>query len=239
MKGLNAALGKLTILPVGRDASAPLSETLLWYPVAGLILGVLAGLPFLLPGGINPVSAVASVVLAVLLTGGVNLPGLAGMADGFAAGQTPAQRLARMTGGPLGAFGAATVLLVLLLKSVALYALQADAWLWLIAAMTLSRAMQVEQMVLMPSAGADRGGPAVDTRTGRRLRLFTAGAAFVLCILMLKLAGVLIIPGVLVFSALLRRYFNDRAGGITPGLLGAFNEIMEAAVLALPVLFSE
>ena len=119
MGSLILAVRFLTVVPVpGREVQgvSALGRAAWWFPVVGLLLGVgldgtLAGLQALFP----PLLASALLVTAwKAVTGGIHLDGLADVLDGLA-GRDPAQRLDIMRDSRVGVFGAAGLVLFLLL----------------------------------------------------------------------------------------------------------------------------
>jgi adenosylcobinamide-GDP ribazoletransferase len=119
MGSLILAVRFLTVVPVpGRDllGVSALGRAAWWFPVVGLLLGIgldgtLAALQALFP----PLLASALLVTAwKAVTGGIHLDGLADVLDGLA-GRDPAQRLAIMRDSRVGVFGAAGLVLFLLL----------------------------------------------------------------------------------------------------------------------------
>jgi adenosylcobinamide-GDP ribazoletransferase len=118
---LGIAFGFLTRLPFGRVTVGleDLSRSTAFFPVVGLVLGlVLAvvarlGVPYLPP----QLLAVVVVVLLEGVTGGLHLDGLADVFDGLGGGgRDPIRTLAIMQDSRIGAHGAAAVTLVLLGK---------------------------------------------------------------------------------------------------------------------------
>jgi len=119
MGSLILAVRFLTVVPVpGREllGVSALGRAAWWFPVVGLLLGIgldgtLAALQALFP----PLLASALLVTAwKAVTGGIHLDGLADVLDGLA-GRDPAQRLAIMRDSRVGVFGAAGLVLFLLL----------------------------------------------------------------------------------------------------------------------------
>ena len=131
MNAFWSALSFLTTLPVPNHVLPPdaLRRAGIWFPVVGLLLGVLLataafGLQLALP---TPVMAVLVTVFWVALTGGLHLDGLADCCDGLLPPVARERRLEIMRDPRLGTFGVAGVVLALLLKSTAIATL-VPAW---------------------------------------------------------------------------------------------------------------
>src|SRR5258706_5627486 len=130
MKGLRLALGFLTILPMRVNNIQPgdLGRAAGWFPVVGLLLGlVLSASNWLLLRVFPPALAGGLVVaLWAALTGGLHLDGLADCGDGLLASATPERRLEIMRDPRLGAFGGLVLAGFLILKVLATGALPAQ-----------------------------------------------------------------------------------------------------------------
>lgn len=121
--GFLAALQLLTIIPV-RRAPRPedLHASLAYFPVVGVVIGLLlAGVGWLLRW-VLPSSLVAAllVVAMVVVTGGLHLDGLSDTCDGLAGHRTVEERWRVMHDSRAGAFGVIGIALALLVKYVAL-----------------------------------------------------------------------------------------------------------------------
>lgn len=116
---MRAALAFLTV--IGR-AGAPTPGTLLWFPIVGALLGLAVGGVWVGAGHAWPVAAAAAVTLAAdaMLTGGLHWDGLADTGDGLIPAMPPERRLTAMADPRIGAFGAVTVGIVLLVRYAAL-----------------------------------------------------------------------------------------------------------------------
>jgi adenosylcobinamide-GDP ribazoletransferase len=117
---LAAATAFLTRVPVGRfvelDGRAVTRAAPL-YPLVGAAIGALAGgVVDVLAGPLPPwAAATTGVALAALLTGGMHLDALADTADALG-GSTRERRLEIMRDPSIGSFGAAALVLVLVLE---------------------------------------------------------------------------------------------------------------------------
>ena len=147
-RGLVTALRTLTILPVPGDDSETPADALPWFPAIGaalgiIICGLLGVMEYLTKSSPGP--AVVAVAASVFLTRGLHLDGLADCADAFWGGWDRERILAIMKDSALGTFGTIALVLVLLAKWCSIAALiDSGALNWIIIAMTVSRAVQVD-----------------------------------------------------------------------------------------------
>jgi adenosylcobinamide-GDP ribazoletransferase len=154
---VRAALAFLTPVPVG--AAAPDRRTLVWFPVAGALIGAAVGVAWWAAGEVLPVAVAAAVAVAVdlALTGALHVDGLADSADGLLAHHDgPERRLAVMRQPDVGAFGVAAVSAALLLRWSALAAVEPD--VALVAALwATSRAAMAVALLVVPYVGGGLG----------------------------------------------------------------------------------
>src|SRR5712691_5303895 len=141
MSGLVLAIRYLTILPVpSRDATdRGLGRAAAWFPVVGLGLGLLlVGVDRVTARLFPPLlSALLTVTVWKLVTGGLHLDGLADCLDGLM-GRDREHRLTIMRDSRIGTFGAVGLILFLMLEIVALTDLPpAQRWRVLVVAPTV------------------------------------------------------------------------------------------------------
>jgi adenosylcobinamide-GDP ribazoletransferase len=112
---MRRALAFLT--PFG-GAAVPASGTLDWFPVVGAVIGLAVGGVWWVAARAWPPAAAAGVVILsdVVLTGYLHLDGLADAADGLLPPMPRERRLEVMADPAVGAFGAVTLFVVLLLR---------------------------------------------------------------------------------------------------------------------------
>ncbi|HYD41278.1 MAG TPA: adenosylcobinamide-GDP ribazoletransferase [Anaeromyxobacter sp.] len=242
LRHLAAALRFLTRLPVpGPPLDArDLGRALAFFPVAGAALGALvAGTGWLLAPRLAPgVLAVLLVALLAALSGGLHLDGLADVADGLGGGHGDrARTLAIMRDSRIGAFGAAALVLLLLVKVAAVAELlgRGGAEWALLCAPVLGRTAAVPLVVLFPYARPEGLGRAFHEGGGPRELLVAGGLCLVtLCAAAATAAGLrAFLPaaaglGAAVLVALACR---RRLGGLTGDVYGAAIELAEAAFL--------
>ncbi len=237
--GLITAIRTLTILPVPGIEAGRMSSALPWFPVVGALLGgALYGLAAgveALSGGWPGGAAAAALVGAVVLTGAFHLDGLADWADGFGGGQDRGKILAIMKDSSTGVFGAAALILVLLIKWVSIFRLAASGnHIWLIAACVVSRTAMVELAVWLPYARPE-GGTGSEIVEGARSAHRAVAVVIALAVLFTLggVAGGLSLAGGLIACRGYGLWCRKRVGGITGDMLGAGSELIEALMLAV------
>ncbi|MFE0420235.1 adenosylcobinamide-GDP ribazoletransferase [Streptomyces tendae] len=132
--GLRFAFGTLTVLPVKvtRWDRPAARGGMLWAPLAGLTVGVLAagvGLLLLALGAGTLLAAVATAAVPAVLTRGLHLDGLADTADGLGSGKPAEDALRIMKQSDIGPFGVLTLLFTLLAQVAALAQAYDGSWI--------------------------------------------------------------------------------------------------------------
>jgi adenosylcobinamide-GDP ribazoletransferase len=239
LKGLATALRTLTICPWPGRGEDEFASSLNWFPFVGVSLGLMLfgigrGMALFPCTSWPSMAALCLLVAETWLTRGLHLDGLADWADSIGGGRQREKRLSIMKDTAVGAFGILALVIALLVKWVALERLITSGTLiWVVAVLTLSRAMMAALLIRLPYARAEggMGKPfAVQGRGASRTVLYFLTLA--VCLLYGPLGGGLFLLGVIetgLFTARMRRVF----GGITGDLLGTANEMIELTLLTL------
>lgn len=224
------ALVFLTRLPLGRllpPRVMPLSEAAWAFPLAGAVLGALAGLPLWLMGpGLLP--AGLAVALAVWLSGALHEDALADFADA-GGGRDRADRLRIMREPTIGSYGAAALTAAMLVRVAAVAALGPVA---LIGAVAAGRVAPVVLMRALPPARRDGLGQGAG-RPSRRAVL-AAGLTGALALLLTAPwpgAAALAMALAAISVVAVSRRACRLLGGQTGDVLGASAVLAECAAL--------
>ena len=118
MKGFLQAISFLTILPVGQSKTLEgkdLARSMAFFPLAGLVIGLLLALGHYLFSLFLPKAVVLWFVIGLLafLTRGLHLDGLADTMDGLGSGGPKEKILEVMRDSRIGAFGVISLILLL------------------------------------------------------------------------------------------------------------------------------
>lgn len=230
LQQLVLALVFLTRLPLGRFLPGrilPLAEAAWAFPVAGIIVGLIAALPmWLLGGGLLP--AALSVTLAIWLTGALHEDALADFADA-GGGRDTGDRLRIMRDSTIGSYGLAALICVTLLRVLALASTGPAA---LVGAVAVGRVAPVVLMRALPFARADGLGQ----QAGRPARdqLVIAAAIGLVALMMTAPApsGLILAIGCAIAAVVgVSRRACRLVGGQTGDVLGAACLLVETAVL--------
>ncbi|MDH5785754.1 MAG: adenosylcobinamide-GDP ribazoletransferase [Chromatiales bacterium] len=230
------ALQFLTRLPTPSLTSVTPVESgrsLLFYPLVGLLIGVLLYFVSLLTTYLSPLLTAAVVVaLWLWLTGALHVDGLADMADGWVGGQGDRERtLAIMRDPYCGPMGVSAVVALLLLKFAALTVVVTTSPLWLLYAPLAARGMVLLLMLTTPycrEQGLASAMLASMPRRGLWAMLAVTGPGGVL---IFQWQGLSLLLVLLLLFWVYRRALMQRLGGYSGDGAGALLEISELAVL--------
>ncbi len=245
LRGLVTALRTLTALPVpGKDAER-FSSALCWFPVVGLLLGMIQAFTGYLIMTFGWSEAAAAVVLltGVLLTRGIHADGFADVADGFFGGGNVEQRLRIMKDPAVGSFGSVALILLFLFKWVLLVKLLAlGLYIWIVSGVMLARLVQVILASSLPYARRE-GGTAAGFVEGAGVRHILITTFLSVIALLVVSGGTLLPAGVALFAAtgsvaLAALVSLKKIRGVTGDVLGASSEITEVFVWGAGALFS-
>jgi adenosylcobinamide-GDP ribazoletransferase len=250
LNGFLAALGFLTAIPVRSNAAdlQALGRAGAWFPVVGLLLGVVLSMAqWALALVFPPLLAAALVVsLWALLTGGLHLDGLADCGDGLLAAAAPARRLEIMRDSRMGAFGGLALGLFLILKVAAAGALPGRALFaavpplfgappaWLPFGPLVVAAVGARWLILLVARqpAARPGGLGDLFAAGLNARALSIGGVIVLVIAVLGgWWALLAVAAAHIVALLVVRLARARLGGVTGDVLGLTVELAELTVL--------
>lgn len=231
----------LTIIPLGKSSELPpvsreLASSMQWYPAVGLVIGGILCAGDAVFGMVLTPDVTALLVLCVLvvLTGGLHQDGLADTIDGLGKRGSPAERLAVMKDGSIGALGATGLILVLGLRFAGILHLPSPERTGLLLCMPVIGKWAMVLSTFGSSHARAGGGLASGFLNDIRLRdvLWATvwAGVFVCAILGWQAGGLLLGLGAVAARGMVflcARIF----GGITGDVLGSINEITEILFL--------
>lgn len=233
------ALQFLTIIPVSyaNASDQQLGRSLVFYPVIGLILGlILSGLVSVLPVSYSFLSAALLLAAWVLLTGGLHIDGLADSADAWLGGIGNKQRTLEIMKDPAAGPIAVVVLVLSLLVKLALVEIvissgETSALIWsIILARTAMPLLFLTTDYVRPNGIGDVLKQYLPVKQVKwMLLIITVIALFCLGFTPLLL-------GLIVFL-LLRYTMEHRLDGFTGDTAGAMVELLEISFLLFLILF--
>ena len=237
------ALQFLTILPVkigSEIKEKDFSASLLYFPVVGLLIGLLLSLSAF---AFSPLSALVRgamvLIVSIFITGGIHLDGFVDACDGLYGNRSREKILEIMRDSRIGAMGAIGVASLLLLKF-SLIASLPESFLWkaLIIMPVFSRLSQ--SFSCHAVCYVRQEGRAKYFMEHPRKRDLLGGCIFTLgvSLLLMPLKGPILLFLSLIPVSLFLYYIKKKIGGMTGDTIGAVNEIAEVGVLFFSLILS-
>ncbi len=232
IKDVRASLQFLTILPLGKLGDFPGHRMVSYFPVAGLILGLLLALIDRALQYIFPLSIVSlmDLVFLAVFTGALHLDGLADTADGLFSHRSREEALRIMKDSRVGTMGILALIFVLGAKWAGITSLHEHRVYYLILIPAYARGAFTIAIYFLGYIRPE-GGTAkdffVDNKSIGSLGWLLAPVAFSLW---LGFRGI-ILNGVFIgIVILVTLYYKKKLGGITGDMLGALGEVTEAGL---------
>lgn len=231
LRSVRIAFGLMTTLPIRLPeewSTGDSGRAAIWYPFVGLVIGAITWSAWNGATRVFPplVVSVLTLIVWVLLTGGLHLDGLADCCDGLFVSATPERRLEIMKDPHVGAFGVIGLILVLMLKAAALTSAPSPG---ILLATSFAR-WCILPAALMPLARPS--GMGADFATGFNRSFIIWGAIIPLTItLLLGMRGLVSVLTGLGAASLVLWLAKARIGGVTGDVFGMIVEIVETTVL--------
>ena len=251
MNGLRSALGFLTILPVAPREAGGLATARGWFPIVGLLLGiVLAAIDLLLHWGyplftdvyrpFPPLLSAAILVVALIaLTRALHLDGFMDCCDALLGGFNRERRLEILRDSHVGAFAVTGVVSLLLIKVAAIMALPPSGRVWaLLVFPCLSRWAMLLVLEVFPYARPQGIGTSLQPQGDRWQLLAGLLVALVVAVALTGPAGLALLALASAIALGLGAWASKLLGGVTGDVYGAVNEAAETAVLALAAILA-
>ncbi len=235
MKNFISAIQFITILPAGKKMYYEPDGMIRYFPVVGILLGVLLALFDLLVCRLFSLSvaSVLDVVFLACLTGGFHLDGLSDAADGLFSHRSKEKTLVIMKDSRVGALGMITLISVIAVKWAGLSSISLSEgivmrFILLTAIPSLSRGSMLFAFKYMSYARKE-GGTASDMfNPDRSFMEFIWLFIPIVLVMLTGLRGILILV-VYILSVLgILIFYKKKIGGVTGDMLGAMTELTES-----------
>ncbi|HLR21183.1 MAG TPA: adenosylcobinamide-GDP ribazoletransferase [Tissierellaceae bacterium] len=236
IKGFVLAIQFLTRLPVNiaidfNDEN--IRRSTFFYPFVGILLGALSALPYYFLETYNKnIASFLTVMLMILLTGGLHLDGLSDTVDGFFSNKDKEKTLEIMKDSRIGAFGVLSLILIILLKYILISNMELNVPITLILSMGNGRLIVLLQIALKKVA---RPGGLGDMLHSSKPKKYILGGSVLYIILIAFINIKYLIPliGSFIIGELISLYTYRKIDGFTGDIYGATIEIIEAISLLI------
>ncbi len=157
--GLRSAIQFLTIIPCGRGHDFNARAALPFFPLCGLLIGVLLVMVDTMAALVwpRPIVALLDVIALAAISGALHLDGVADTADGLYGHREPEQALAIMKDSRIGAMGSIAVLFCLAAKWAGLAHVNAHQNLWLLLVPAYARSAVLFGTKILPYGRSKEG----------------------------------------------------------------------------------
>jgi adenosylcobinamide-GDP ribazoletransferase len=234
MRNLISALQFITILPLGKAKSFDPQKMVPYFPLVGILLGLLVALfdSVVIRFWAPPVAALLDIMLLAVLTGAFHLDGLGDTADGLFSPRSRDQALEIMKDSRIGVMGLVAILFALALKWGGILNLDAHRSLLFIIVPSYARAGILFGMQFLDYGRKDGTGLAFFKEKLLWVNywglLIPVGLSILLgwTAIWLNLMFAVIVGAILLF-------YRKRMGCITGDMLGAMTEVTEAGLFLI------
>ncbi|PKL51762.1 MAG: adenosylcobinamide-GDP ribazoletransferase [Nitrospira bacterium HGW-Nitrospira-1] len=263
MKQILLAFQFLTIVPVkvsGSVSEKDIARSVVFFPVAGVFQGLLAGCVAFASAIIFPPEITPGLVLLTLIlsNGGFHLDGLADTFDAISVKSSgdfesdKEKRLSVMKDSSTGAIGTTAILFVILLKYLSLSNISHFTpftyYSTLFLMPVISKWTMVVSMFHGKSARADGLGQIFLSRTGLKEVSISTLLSILIFVLPVIFSGhflpdfqfvfyPVLLAAMYILCRLLVAFFNKKFGGLTGDTLGAISELTETAFLFMVIIW--
>jgi len=237
IKPLLIALQFLTRLPVpdaGKVTDQQIGQSLLSYPVVGLIIGGLLALAaWVTEGSPDSVRAALLLIIWTLITGALHIDGLADSADAWVGGYGDKEKTMAIMKDPyVGPAGVTIILLVLIAKYASLEVLLSQAnYVALVLVPMLARVMMPLLLLTTDYVRKNGLGSALASHHPKCISQWIIFSCALLTITVAGSSGVWLLAALTIVFLYLRRIMIQRIEGATGDSMGAMLELSEATGL--------
>lgn len=212
-----------------------LGKSVAWYPLVGLLLGLIIGLIAIITTSLfnDLISAALLLTIWVWLTGALHLDGLADSADAWLGGLGSKTRTLKLMKDPTsGPIAIVTVVLVLFLKLACIQALLASNNHWAILwALVFARCNALLLLMHTPYVRAQGLGNALSEELSSKACYLVIACLSLFSLITLGWASFVVVIGSALSLLILRHFMLKRLDGCTGDTLGALIELSETTIL--------
>ena len=232
---LRMAFGFLTVLPVPQKkewSDLDFGWSALFFPLTGAVIGGLAGLSLRLFSAVftRPAAAFLTLIVWILLSGGLHWDGLADCFDGFGCSASPERRLEIMKDSRLGTYGALGIICSVIMKWLCIWQYSGENSPVYFALAGASARWAMLLLLSMPLANPE-GLAAMLKKHCPKLILLYAAPLPLLTAILYGLYGLPVLLLNLVLTGILGQIAKAKIGGINGDVLGFSIELAEIVIL--------
>ncbi|MEQ8200749.1 MAG: adenosylcobinamide-GDP ribazoletransferase [Syntrophomonadaceae bacterium] len=241
MDAFLTSLAFLTRIPVPQRSnsfdSTTFSRSIIFFPLAGLIIGLVNGGLYLLLGKVLPIHvlAVITIMVPIFMSGGMHFDGLLDTCDGIFSGRSREKSLEIMRDSRVGSMGVIAGILDVLLRYTLLLSLPGEILpLLLITQPVAGRWVISVALHLFPYARKEGGlGQGFNQHKNVANIILSTGLTLLIIYALSGFNGLVVVGLAGVASLLIALWASYRLGGLTGDVYGALNEAAEIMFILL------
>jgi adenosylcobinamide-GDP ribazoletransferase len=235
MKNFISAVQFLTILPVSKSKIFDPDRMVQYFPVVGLLLGLILALfdRLFLKLWSEPVVAILDVICLVLLTGAFHLDGLGDTADGLLGHRTKQSALAIMKDSRIGVMGLVAIICGLSLKWGGILGLDTHRSLLLVIVPAYARGGILFGIKFLNYGRPEGGTGHAFFNKALKISGFWGLAIPIAISFFMGWRGIWLNFIFIIMVAVILIYYNKRVGCITGDMLGAITEVLESVLFLM------
>lgn len=231
IKALILAMQFLTRIPINIPIDfnkENIRRSTLFFPYVGMVLGALSYIPYyFLQSQSREIGSVLSLLMMIVLTGGLHLDGLSDSFDGFFSNKNKEDILEIMKDSRIGAFGVLSLIMLILFKYIIISNFRRGLFLALIFSMGNARLAVIFQIAFKKIARPGGLGDLMHKSKARNYIILTSNIYLIINIIFgYKFLLALIVS--LLVGELISLFTYKKIGGFTGDVYGATIEIIEA-----------
>ncbi len=235
LNALRMAFGFLTILPIPQKkdwSDRDFGLSALFFPLTGAVIGLGAAAAFLLFSAVfaKPTAAFLTLIVWILLSGGLHWDGLADCFDGFCCSADPKRRLEIMKDSRLGTYGALGIFCSLILKWLCIWHFPGSDPLLFFPLAGAAARWGMLSLLPLPLANPNGLASMLKKHCPRRIALYAAPLPLLLAVLYGNF-GILFLTVSLALAGLTGLTAKKKIGGISGDVLGLSIELAEIFLL--------
>ncbi|KAF1084493.1 Cobalamin synthase [Sporotomaculum syntrophicum] len=235
LKTFYFALQHLTRINIykGEFDEAAFGRAALFFPLVGLLLGILLLLAQIVLSCMFPEPVVSGmlVVLMAIMTGGIHIDGFMDTLDGVFSGRPREIKLEIMRDSRVGAFGVLGLVCLFLLKYNAFLSMTAPMiYQAILLAALLSRWSMVYAIACFPYARREGLGTLYNRYTGKRELIWATGSTIIIATLVAWAAGLILLLAAWGWVHFIGSKLTSELGGLTGDVYGATAETTELLI---------
>ncbi len=235
LKNLISAMQFLTIIPVGKSETSDPKKMIPFFPVVGIILGLMLSLFDMAVSQFWPkhVAALLDVIFLIFITGAFHLDGLGDTADGLY-GQRPKEKaLAIMKDSRIGVMGLVAIVCGFSVKWMGITSLNTHQSLFLFIIPAYARGSMIFGFRFLEYGRPDGGTGQAFFEDTLKLRDFWGLLIPVFFSFLAGWKGIWLNFVFIATTALILFYYKRRMGCITGDMLGAMSEVTESVLFLM------